>query len=196
MTRRARPGYTYDPCHCCGSTLHQRPKDRICSDCVKLVADAQAIRQAQDSQAASGEAMPFYTHERDYALPYLAHVDRDLGLQAAFLKLSELLSTPTKDRPPMVPDPRVKSPHDYKITEDKWFLWGSNNIRSGDWVCQRTFSPAIAEAIRTLFLKTREAIEQAYKNGHKDGRNLLMQLAGGEITTNQLNETALRREQP
>lgn len=194
VTRRASRGYTYEPCHCCGGTLHQRPKDSICSDCKKLVADAQAMRDAVDAQAASGEAMPFYTHERDYALPHIPNVGSNDGLKQAFHKLSELVSTPTTERPPMVRDPgKFARPTD-KITEDKWFLWASNNLRSHDWTCQRTFNPAVADAIRTLFLATRDATDKAYKEGHRDGRDLLMQLAAGEITMDKLNDTALRRE--
>lgn len=189
---RAGRGRTYDPCHCCGnSTL--RPKDRICDECQRTFNFAKD-REKELATLTDQAPLPYYVKERYYALPYLRRGgDPGRDVQEAFHDLSVLVSSVTQDSPPLIPATKREP---CASRDPKFALWEfeASEHRQHEWECVRAFSPPIAAAIRVAYSAVRAAVEYAYKDGHDDGRRLLMQLAAGEITADNFNEAAARFE--
>lgn len=189
--RRASPGYTYEPCHGCGKDEYRR-KATLCRACTETIEKAE---QRQRELAAMGDdaPAPHLMKERAYALPSLWHCERE-PVEQAFFDLGQLLSEPTTGHPPYE---KPDQDHQYPwVDESKWNVWPfpQNSYRSSDWVCVRAIRPSHAQAIRTLFAAVRQALDEAHTQGFKEGKNLLAQLASGQITMDKFNEISIREE--
>lgn len=190
--RRAPRGYYKDPCQGCGSTETRR-KGTLCHVCAGKL---EAFEQWQRELAARPrEILPFVTKAVAYAIPYLRHDGERLDaggtrLQVRFFDLAQAISEPRAiDGQAAIPDDRPAG--------DAAVFPESGNVSAryaGDWNEVRLFDATAARALRALFVDVRAALREAHSEGVRQGRNLISQLAAGEITVDQLNTAAARLE--
>lgn len=177
----ARPGRSTQPCHGCGSSQMHRT-GRVCDEC------AAAIRGYADimaQRAAVKDAVIMVSKERSYALPHLRHAQRPQGggdepIAAGFLEIEQALSTPVEGY-------HSGAPKIFDFAAEK-------SSRQGDWDCYVRINPDHAHAIGRTYEAVRIALLHAYSDGFHSGRDLLNQLARGDITADEFNTVAARTE--
>lgn len=179
--RRARKGYTFEPCPGCGSVdeIYPRPKTGVCEKC-RLILDAHA-RQVSDlakkSDVMSMYAIPEYPHW----LPYIpSYSDKQKNvIREGFWKLGMAVS-----------DVNIKD-----LPENKERLFKPNITDTQPWVAYhpkdyRLMYSHVAENLRALFDDVRAELHAAYSQGKTDGTNLLAMLNNGELTTSDFEKRA------
>jgi hypothetical protein len=172
--RRYTPrGTTWDPCHACGDEGN-RPKNSVCGKCRSIF--ERALRREAEV-AAAGEDVIVRSCERAYAMPYLRHETArgdpsgENPIRKPMLRLSEVISEPAIH------------------ATDAQDLWGDGRY---DWVTYRRMPRAAFEAMRDAYDAIGKALTAAHREGHREGRDLLLQLAAGEITNDEFNDRAAR----
>ena len=175
----SKPGHSKLPCHGCGSTLTHRT-GQVCDDCRAALREH---REIMAQRAATKGAVVMLSKERAYALPRLPHLPgRGFGdeppIQTGFLALVAALSTKAA-YDSGAPQIFRKPPKDTSLEE-----WRTNVL----------INPDHAKVLGDTYEAIRVSLEHAYAKGHAEGRNLLGQLASGQITADQFNDTAIRKE--
>lgn len=193
--RRAPRGATYDPCPGCGEPK-LRPKLRVCDVCD---ATLKAARRARAERAEAGEdtPVPHVMQERAYALPWLRGPrETSDRVRDAFFRLGQLLSEATDERVPMMPP---DAEHNYHWTDfDRWAVWPFSRTEGrsgGDWQVTRLMRPSIAGALREAYAAAIDNANAVEKQGHAEGRALLLSLAAGTLTADEFNDRAARMDQ-
>ena len=172
---RAQRGYTYDPCHGCGSTDEPRPAKGVCSVCRAALTNHKA-REAEREAVGKDAPRPYRIATESHWWPYIPH-DKDRGAQKAFHKLvfatSEHLDSERFGNDPRIVDPSSNSSY-------------NNYTRDG----RRMFKPSTAKALNAMFDAIHDGMEHAYAEGKEDGRSLLMGLNDGSLSMDDFERRA------
>ncbi len=129
-----------------------------------------------------------YSHER----PETEKKEVQDELQAAMVYLSRLLGTPaTHGR-----EPEVLSKERYMYRQqgsnyDR--TWGSNTHGMGP-ATRYLVETEVVDAMTRLDTAIQEALEQAFWCGKKDGQNIILGLASGEVSVEEFNERSIGRK--
>lgn len=166
----ARKGFTYKPCPGFGSSSG-RLVDKVCDVCARYL-ESERERTSAIAEIVGKTYKAYGTVEKPYSLPYVRG-SRD-RFQIAIHGLSEVVSIP------------------YSGWEDVPHVWPRNNGDYVDWRTKRMFEPKVAATLGEIYAAVVGLAEEAYKDGHQDGRDLLNQLASGEITADKFNDVATR----
>lgn len=153
--------------------------NELCYSCREWVKRARQIEK--DLSATSGDRVAFVTKERDYAFPYIAchgATNREVW-QKSFHELQELLSIAAPDTP-------------YGSTE-RMLVTAKGDKH--DWNTVRLFNPLIADRLDKLYRFVQTLAEENYEAGIEHGRSLLMQLASGEMTMKDFDDTLKNQSQ-
>lgn len=180
MARLYTPrGSTRKPCPGCGG-VELRPTHGVCGSCLAKLKEVDQ-RAADAAKKGDQTLRPFFTFDVAQALPYPHHAgDHETALQKAFFNLSGQVSSPSKTRP--------------EGDFDDNCVWPPNDRSAYVRAVSREFAPGTALALREAYRIVLLALHAAYAEGHRDGRNLLGQLASGAITRDKFNETTIGRE--
>jgi hypothetical protein len=178
-------GRTRKPCPGCGKANGLwREAGTVCNECRRILSAYRLRLKAAQAPKKSGEvrlAVPTAAHW----LPYLMHGGEPFGrdaraqFQKAFLDLTTAISTtPIMDR--------------YKVGMG----WDAEELiepkRSDAGI--GTFPVGVVDPLRRLYAAANLLAQIAYRQGHEEGTNLLAQLASGERTVADFNETKARCE--
>lgn len=178
-TTYKRRGQSTQPCHGCGSTLPHW-SNAVCDVCAAAIKGYNTI---MTERAAVGDMVEMVSKERSYALPSIGYTCsstvRDV-IQKRVLQLAQWLSAPSQ------------SFVSGEMKQIFRFSGSGANSAQHEWRTVVRIRPEHAEAIGELHEAIGIAINEAHKNGHEAGRNLLLGLAGGHITSDQFNDKAVR----
>lgn len=163
------------PCPACKSTEYPRDKDGICSECERIIAWAK-MRQADDAKK-NGEEISVMTKERHYALPRYnyehGHIKGDTEEKVS-KALHTLLMT------------MMRRGGDHNID-----LYVPAAIKKSyspyEWRIPMIIRKDQAEAVNALDDAFREFVAAVSQAGYEEGRNLLLSIAGGKISMDELN---------
>lgn len=172
-------GQSTQPCHGCGSTLPHW-SNAVCDECAAAIKGYHAIMA---ERAAVGDMVEMLSKERSYALPsigYFCSTDVREMIQRRVLQLTQWLSVPSQ------------SWANKDMKQIFRFSGSGASSSEHEWSTVVRIRPEHAEAIGELHEAIGIAINEAHKNGHEAGRNLLLGLAGGHITSDQFNDKAVR----
>lgn len=162
-----------------------RRKTEVCNECRATLDIGRQLKEERRQSTHAAMIM----REVPHALPYLRKApSSNCGkVQAAFWRLSMLLSRPTDETADMNhgPSERLGSSPGYL------YLWRDRHD-GHSWAVTRVIDRATADALGDAYEAVKRMAEAAYADGHADGRNLLMQLASGDLTPDQFNERAAR----
>lgn len=175
FTPHKRKGQSTKPCHGCGSTLPHW-SDQVCDQCATAIKGYNTIMA---ERAAAGDMVEMIAKERSYALPHMFKCpdDQRKEIQESILKLTNALSTPAVG----------------VWTSGKAHIFDfKGQYGSSDFSTVVRIRPEHAQALGTLYEAMRQGFELAYQSGYGDGRNLLMGLASGKITSDEFNDKAAR----
>jgi ribosomal protein L34E len=181
MSTHKRKGQSTQPCHGCGSTLPHW-SNAVCDVCSTAIRGYNSIMA---ERAAVGDMVEMLSKERSYALPsvgyFCSSAVRD-AIQKRVLQLTQWLSVPSESNA-------------HQGTK-QIFRFSGHGASSAEheWRTVVRIRPEHAEALGELHEAIGTAIHEAHKAGHESGRNLLNSLASGEITSDQFNNTAIRKE--
>lgn len=159
-------GFTKKPCPACGEVHPHRSADDICSYCKRLIKEALDTRKRlkEDSglvPARLGDA--HHWNDTHY------HNGRSEDIDETGRAIWRLAKAVT------IPDPEHRADWDEGLLgkvnghEDSYVLVGKET----------------GECLRRLNKSIHVIVENAYKNGFKDGHNLLSRLATGDVTINE-----------
>lgn len=163
-----------EPCDGCGRTDQYRRKDQICYDCKKILEEAWEI--AELKQNPKGK-VTVYVPQASHWLKYIRHPGTENDprgpLHRLALSIGEIL--------PAHPQVEIEE------------LEGKDCSRSS---CYAVTMPADAlTALREVIASLEECVKAAYKEGHREGRDLLRSLAKGKTTVKQFNNDAMEEEE-
>ena len=163
------------PCPACKSTDYPRPADGVCQECQRIIAWAK-MRQADDAKKNS-EEVSVMTKERHYALPRYNYehgrIDGDIEE-----KVSEALHAL------IMTMARKGGDHD----SDFYVPAGIKKSYSPyEWRIPMIMRKDQAAAVNALDDSFREFVAAVSQAGYEEGRNLLLSIAGGKISMDELN---------
>ena len=192
--RAAARGHTWDQWPCCAAEVDEsrwyrgRPKrESVCPDCREL------IRLGEDARRRSSEAgettfrwtSSYHQWPGYYGAYHFRHRPRarhdepyDAGdaLRRRMFELVNAVARPAPGRP-------WKSSAPFVLTcSDR-----SHRISPYRDEILVTADPKVRDALDALDGAVREALESAYHEGKERGQNILLNLAGNEITVNEFN---------
>jgi hypothetical protein len=155
------------PCPGCGQVKSWRPASEVCTDCKRLLKRA-AWLEEQVSRLGDDEIIVYYgskPHWNEY-ISSQSNIGRDL--MDSFFRLAEATTRPS-------------------LASDSTFGMLLGKVEYGGGKYTVTTVP-IANAIRDLRDLVVKALKSEYLAGKKDGQNLLMQLANGDLSPDKFNQ--------
>lgn len=172
MTR----GRVSSPCPGCGAKGEMRKAAEVCPQCKFLITEAKARRaQVKRLKETEPTRLPFAPH----CLPALYRPDRESArtIQGFVFDLVHLVTFP----------PETNHNSHYIIN-------GSSGCDSSG----RTYwliPVGLKKILNDLYAAIQTGSESAYQEGKENGHNLIMGLATGETTIDELNEATIARKQ-
>ena len=172
----ARAGYTRKPCHGCGesSEYRGRPTESVCDECKELLSVAREVMTRKAKAIESGAFLRSASQEHwdnGITIGYVDGVeteDRDAIVDAVHqIVMHYKLMTVESFRGealPLFDQPRASFHHS-----------------SLDTVVE--MPPPVADALRTILPAIKTALESARARGLSDGRNVLLSLADGSMSS-------------
>lgn len=198
---------TRKPCPGCGKEVHRRSADKVCDDCarsIKMWAEHLATVKAAENKARvnlKGQAHwypQFYFSGPHVHINEIGEIRRELS--ELFEELGERLCSDILDWP----DARGEKPEElYPIPDVRKSLKkGENYAERVSYPCSKggnsfrdktgLIDSRNLELLRALWDRTARFTEFAYLGGVKDGKNLLLQLATGEMSPQDFQENDMR----
>lgn len=167
------------PCPGCqGTDSIRKSADTVCNDCARLLQLAKD-RLAEDAARDTGE-ITVLTKERYYALPAcypaegsIEHDNHD-RLKKALHSLIWSLSRPCREHS-----------NEEHLEVPTW------TDSSRDWGIYRTMRRDQAEMIVALDAAIRAAVDDVSASAYEKGRNLLMSIAEGRVSMDEMNERSI-----
>lgn len=172
------------PCPACKTTEYPRAADGICSECERTIAWAKMRRE--DDAKKNGEEISVVTKEVHYALPryFVSHgrvqdnTDQLLSRALHALIMTMVRKGGRHDATMRVPEP----PKDNM----------GNSIH--DWKMYVVMRKDQAEAVNALDKAMREFTTELADDAYNEGRNLLLSIASGDMSINELNEKHTKKD--
>lgn len=169
------------PCPACRGTTYPRAVDGICSECQRIIAWAK-MRQADDEKK-NGEEISVVTKEVHYALPRYhyehGHIEHDID-DCLSKAMHALIMT------------MARKGGAYNATE--WVppedAYGSRRHELRAYMVMRKDQ---AEAVNALDKAFRAFVAAVSEAGYEEGRNLLLSIAAGKISMDELNSEHVRK---
>ena len=191
--RAPRRGHTWDPWPCCTAEVDEsrwyrgRPKrENVCPDCRELIRlGKDARRRSSDAGEATFKWTSVHHHWPGYYGPYhFRHrtnarpeepYDAGDALRRRMVELVNALAQPAPGRPW-----NTKAPFVLTCSER------SRRVSPYESEILVT-DPKVRAALDALDGAVREALESAYHEGKERGQNILLNVAGNELTVNEFN---------
>jgi hypothetical protein len=172
---------TFKPCHGCGEEGY-RAVDEVCKKCRGLLRAARAIQQDEEAKAEAGK---LYRLTHEWPAFYIPSNDPETGLQLrqAFERLAHSVLRPVRSK---------KDPYDPDVLElppkgDLVNYFSTFDPKATVW----TGTARTARALVNLDSQVRKALSLSREIGEQEGSNLLMQIAQGKISVNELTEASI-----
>lgn len=173
----SRKGISEQPCHGCGKAIPHRTGS-VCQYCADAI---QGYNLIMAERKATPDTVVMYSKQVAHALPYIdVDVEQRAAIQTGFMKIVGMVSTPAGY------DSKAPSIFDYSKQ--------NSSVNLYDWNDYVRIRADHAKLIGDTYSAIDAAVRYAYANGHRRGRDLLSQLASGQITSDQYNTTATRQE--
>ncbi len=171
---------TYKPCHGCGST-GWKSVNTLCEPCQGLIRAGEAMKQEEEAKLEKG-----FVFRLSKEWPGIYSPGMDLGarrlLEKAFEELARAVLKPLKSKKGPYSDGVIELPeHGPKVHycsyERGATLWAGTK--------------RAAKALTDLDRQIRVNLLLAHEDGKKEGSDLLMQLAKGEVTIRELTDAQI-----
>ncbi len=176
------------PCPACKTTDHHRQDaDSICCQCIK------ELQQAKDLYAASKKIdkseVYVNTFERAYALPGFYHIIHGVNLTS---ESKEKLQKAIHD---IIMSGIIRRTDDAQMY-DKTPMQVPPVAQHGsyDWSIRVIMSKIHAKAVCDLDAAIRVALEEVATAAYEKGQNLLLGIAGGDVSMNDLNKATIGKK--
>lgn len=168
------------PCPNCGNYDPWRKSTEICRECKSLIRDGNCFRQELKKRI---NLVPSFLYEAYYLNDTYYHCGGSKEINEARKAIYDLALSISMD------DPNNKG--DYRKDP---FMLGGNSSHTGSPANSVLVDKTALDAIIRLNNAIKKLTKSAYSKGHREGRDLLKQLASGDITINDMNEIATRKE--
>jgi len=166
---------TRKPCPGCGEVHPARPADGVCYDCKKMIQLGRDTRAAADAPAQ--ERKPYVVPDVSHGFEYIHYVpyDERAALTREMLRMVTLIGQPYHG-----------SNRQYNCP----LLIPSSDGMHGS---PRLYTDSEVEIIRKFWDALDVTCVATYEDGRAKGRSLLLGLANGETSVDDLNEECLRQ---
>lgn len=177
------------PCPACGKTVNH-PVDGICYVCRSKLDDVIELTQklAEFRENGTVQAFQFSSTPHWNAYPHLS-LSGDAAREYQVLLRNLVVSVAEAVLPFSVAD-GLRADTEWLISDEGY----NQYVNSGGQEMFALKAP-VAAAVRALDAWVREVVPAAYDDGKAAGTNVLLQLATGAITLDELNQEAAPRDQ-
>lgn len=172
---------TYKPCHGCGKEGY-RATNEVCSDCKALLRVGQAVKQEDQEKAEVGK---LFRLTEEWPSFYIPSGDPTAG--RALRRAFETLARSALKRVRSKVDPYTDGVEALPPTSDLCHYFSTYDPKATVW----TGTARLGAALTELDLQVRKALALVKEIGEKDGSNLLLQIAQGNISVNDLTEASI-----
>jgi hypothetical protein len=175
-------GLTKKPCPGCGEIV-QREAEKVCWQCRKMLDEAEA---AQTRQSREKDTEVVMLPWRYYSLPHISHAvghgepRHGDEIQKAIRGIAELLGKPAGFERGRSVSALVPGQEDYDYD-------GENTVR---------LPKGLRDLIERLYTAIMAATDYAYEEGCRDGNNLIVRLAKGEVSIEKFNKICADLDPP
>ena len=161
---------TRKPCPACKNVEPSRGADEICYHCKALMAEARLLNEQREREFPAVRVVPGASHWLPY-IHYAGEAGRDT--QKAFRALCVLVGKhlASQSCKQLHPEQQSDFPRD-------------DNVYA--------FQDGVPEALVALYDMIMRAAAAAYKDGYKDGQNLLTRIAKGDMSVEDINKVTMR----
>lgn len=173
---------TTKPCPGCGTIDSCRSADSVCDSCTRKLAFydelmARQAEQVEDKRNCVVVAVPW----ADHGYPSIPHSTSSFGDDKPTAKenLQNRVRTLALELSEAAPGTRSQESYALATCGKLEFNWRDP---------LRLMLPGVAECLRTIYDSAHAIAEEAYAEGHRDGRSLLMQLRDGKLTPDEVEE--------
>jgi len=171
---------TWKPCHGCGEKTGWRPVNTLCGPCKTALQAGRGMKASEEDRA---EKVKIYRLTPEWPGIYSpGREGRDMELAFAEVARTGMRRARSRQDPydkTMLELPPSGRGVNYFSTHDK---------RAPLWVGTKRFASALTRLDRVV----RETVSKVYKTGKEEGSDLLMQLARGEISVDQISNEHLK----
>lgn len=165
------------PCAGCGETpRYGREIDKVCADCEKLIKEAADARAKAAKKGGSLVKLPRYFPSYSASYERARFWSGSDGIAKHFKAAVEALAKASSS--PHAADPVILFRGEECDYSGALFEMGEEAVA----------------ALRLLDEKIKEAISEALAAGYQAGQNLLANIASGEITIKELNESTIKEK--
>ena len=177
---------TRKPCPGCVAVKRARKADEVCAACAATLKGWKAHVESLQEQSTKGECVFVLLPERDYAWPGFyfggprAHIPGFDELRDTLLGLMHRLSHRMCEVLPEGTHPVHKAEKLFQ-PPDRDFPMSEG--QHGWWTVLARIYPADLELLRGLWSTVAQFVHVSYMGGREDGRNLLLEMASGEISS-------------
>jgi hypothetical protein len=172
---------THKPCHGCGQEGY-RAVDEVCSECKALLRVGRAVKQEDEAKA---EARKLFRLTQEWPGFYIPSGDQAAGrnLRKAFEELARAALRPVRSRK----DPYTEDVQSLPPTSDLCHYFSTHDPKATVW----TGTARLAGAITDLDDQVRKALALSRQIGEQEGSNLLLQIAQGKLSVNDLTKASI-----
>jgi hypothetical protein len=177
---------TFKPCPGCREEKGYRGVNDVCSDCQALLRLGRAVKQEDEAKAEAGK---LFRLTEEWPSFYIPSGDPSTGrkLRKAFEVLARASLKAVRSRK----DPYTKDVESLPPTSNLCHYFSTHDPRATVW----TGTARLAAAIVDLDDQVRKALALSREIGEQEGSNLLMQIAQGKLSVNDLTEASIEAGQ-
>jgi hypothetical protein len=159
---------TKKPCPACKNVEPSRGADEICYRCEDLLKTARLLSEQQEREFPAVRLVP----EQPHWLPRIWRSEADREAQEAFLAVCRMIGK------------HLPKQHAKPLISKQESSWSSDtNIYA--------FQEGIPEMLDRLYNALTKIPDAAYREGKRDGRNLLVRIAEGELSIEDINKVTM-----
>jgi hypothetical protein len=172
---------TRKPCHGCGQEVW-RAATEVCDECKALLRAGRGVTQEDQVQASKG---PLFRLTEEWPGFYIPSGEPGDGrrLRKAFEVLARTALRAVRSKK----QPYGEGVESLPPTGDLVHYFSTYDPKASLWTGTRRLADAIVE----LDIQVRKALELSRTIGEKDGSNLLMQIAQGKLSVNDLTDASI-----
>ena len=163
-------GRSKKPCPGCKKIKLGRSANDVCDDCAQLLHKAEWMEK--ELSPSDNEIVISFAKRSHWNKYLFTKAKTGQNLMDIFQRIAEAGSQKTTSQ-----------------STEFQLLGKIDGWRSSSDTTYRTMSKLLAEAVQDLRIAVEQALELEYKQGKKDGHNMLIRLADGDLSINDFNKT-------
>lgn len=167
---------TKEPCPLCKESHWNRDRNKLCGNCLTEIEQLRKFQQ--DTIKARGERKIYWANSSPSFFNDESHFDEGRALPDRFRELVFILGEP-------IPSGIYPDRYKYRLLPKREKQKNYSELAADQLM---SFRPEVAEALQKLYERIEINLGLTHSDGINEGKNILLQLAKGEMSVKQLQE--------